>query len=345
MILLTSTSDKIQLITSAAANIDVHASWADGTTTAFTPDRKNTAISSATTTDIVLAPAASTQRQIKTLIVRNKHATDSNTVTVRHTDGTTVSELFKCTLLAGEHLQYVDGEGFSVFNSSGSKKITSTAAGAYIQTQRLASGTSFTVSASTRKIRYRMVGAGGGGAGADTAAVSASGGSGGGTGAYAEGEFDVTPGASYSYAIGALGTGGAAGANGSNGGSTTLTVGATTVTCPGGTGGIIMTPGTNAAVNRGGLRGALATNGGFNTPGNAGGMGFRFDGTNALGGHGGISPLGAGAGQETGTPGVGNAAHPNSAGSGGGGALVENGSAAVAGGDGAPGLIIIDEYS
>jgi len=114
MILLTSTTDKLQIITSAAASIDVHTSWVDNTATAVTPGRTNIAITTAATTDVVTAPAPSTQRNVKTLHVRNKHATVSTDVTVQHTDGTTPVQLYKATLVAGGMLQYVDDIGFEI---------------------------------------------------------------------------------------------------------------------------------------------------------------------------------------------------------------------------------------
>ena len=114
MILLTSTSDKLQIVTSAAAAVDVHTSWVDNTTTAVTPGRTNTAITTAATIDVVGAPAASTQRNVKTLHARNKHATLSTDVTVQHTDGTTVAQIYKATLVAGGMLQYVDDVGFEI---------------------------------------------------------------------------------------------------------------------------------------------------------------------------------------------------------------------------------------
>ena len=123
MILLTGTSDLVQVITSAAVStIYVHASYVDHTTTTLTPGRTNVQITTATTTTIVASPAASTQRQVKTLTIRNSHASSSNTITIQHTDGSTVAELLKYTLLAGETIQYADGEGFTVIDSSGSRK-------------------------------------------------------------------------------------------------------------------------------------------------------------------------------------------------------------------------------
>lgn len=119
MILLTSTSDKIQVITSSTANIDVHASYVDRNGTTITPDRKNTLISTATTTDVVASPAASTQRTVKSLFIRNRHASTSNDITVQHTDGTNVVEFIKITLPAGYIIHYDEGAGFEILDSFG----------------------------------------------------------------------------------------------------------------------------------------------------------------------------------------------------------------------------------
>jgi len=119
VLLLTSTSDLIQLITSGiSVTVDVQASWIDFTSTTQTPGRTNTAIATSTTTTVVASPAGSTQRNVKRLMVRNKHASASCTVTVRHTDGTTAVELFKITLLTKETLSF-DEEGFKVFDANG----------------------------------------------------------------------------------------------------------------------------------------------------------------------------------------------------------------------------------
>jgi hypothetical protein len=102
VLLLTSTSDKIQVVTGSSGTVEVHASWVDNASGTITPDRANTSISSATTTDVVDSPGASTQRNVKLLAVRNDHASTSNTVEIRHTDGTTPVTLWSGTLLAGE---------------------------------------------------------------------------------------------------------------------------------------------------------------------------------------------------------------------------------------------------
>lgn len=105
MLLLASTSDLVRVVTSHAAQIEVHASWVDLSGTTVTPGRTNTpAITTATTTTVVGSPGASTARNVKHLNITNDHASQSCTVTVEHTDGTTIIELMSFTLLPGENM-------------------------------------------------------------------------------------------------------------------------------------------------------------------------------------------------------------------------------------------------
>lgn len=114
MLLLTSTNDKLQVVTGQARTIDVHASYVDQLGTSTTPGRKNTAITTAATTDVVDPPGGSTQRNIKGLWIRNKDGSSCD-ITIQHTDGTTTVELKKITALAaGAEIQYIDGLGFVV---------------------------------------------------------------------------------------------------------------------------------------------------------------------------------------------------------------------------------------
>jgi len=106
VLLLTSTSDIIRIVTGSAADVDVHASWVDNASGTITPGRTNTTpITTATTTTVVGSPAASTQRNVRSLYIHNTHATVSTTVTVQHFDGTTNVDLINCTLLPDEHLE------------------------------------------------------------------------------------------------------------------------------------------------------------------------------------------------------------------------------------------------
>jgi hypothetical protein len=107
MILLTSTTDSIRLVTSDATNIDVHVSWIDMNGSTVTPGRTNTLISTATTTTIVAAPAASTVRNIKHISIRNRGTTTASNVTVVHREsGSTDAEMIKSLLQPGNSLVY-----------------------------------------------------------------------------------------------------------------------------------------------------------------------------------------------------------------------------------------------
>ncbi len=119
MLLLVSTTDKLQVVTGSAGAIDVHASWMDNVSGGVQPGRTNTNIATAATVDIVAAPAAGVQRNIKTLHIRNR-GTANNAITVQHTDGTIVSQLHKVTLIPEQTLQYIDEIGFIPFQGSAS---------------------------------------------------------------------------------------------------------------------------------------------------------------------------------------------------------------------------------
>src|SRR4029077_17283952 len=57
-----------------------------------------------------------------TITIRNRHASTSQDVTVKHTDGTNNLELIKEMLVAGEELTYADAQGWVHFLPSGAIK-------------------------------------------------------------------------------------------------------------------------------------------------------------------------------------------------------------------------------
>jgi len=105
MIVLTPTTDKIQLVTAAAGDLDVHASWIDWNTTTekSSSGRLNTNILTATTTDITGSPGANVERSIKKITINNVHASLPNTITIQHVGNITI-DLRTVTLLPGEEL-------------------------------------------------------------------------------------------------------------------------------------------------------------------------------------------------------------------------------------------------
>lgn len=124
MLLLTATTDKLQIITGAAGTLDVHASFIDMSNAdppvvkGSSSSRQNTAITTATTTDVVASPAASTSRNVKTLHIRNKHATTATDVTVQFNQNATLFELWKVNLAPGDALEYIEGIGFFEVNAA-----------------------------------------------------------------------------------------------------------------------------------------------------------------------------------------------------------------------------------
>ncbi len=105
MLNLASTSDLLRIVTGAAADIRVHRSWVDLSGTTVTPGGGPLpAISTATTTTAVAAPAASTVRNITGLYIANKSSGTSCNVAVEVTNGTDVAEVMAVILLPGENL-------------------------------------------------------------------------------------------------------------------------------------------------------------------------------------------------------------------------------------------------
>lgn len=223
---------------------------------------------------------------------------------------------------------------------------------------RLTSGSSAThnLQASTRRFRVKMVGGGGAGNNADADAGGEGGaGGGGGGGAYVEFIVDAaTLGiSSFTYTIGAAGSGG-------TGGDTIYTDGTNTMTAGGGGLGGINSDNTQPRTAGGGSGGAVidgavsdltvvdsrtGRNGfyGIIVPGNA-----LSTGQLTIGGAGGGSPFGNG-GSETRVTSAGSSVNGDDAGAteygaGGGGAAASGAVAEASGGDGAGGLIVVEEY-
>jgi hypothetical protein len=115
--LLTSASDKIQVVTSSANAVAVHASFVDLSGTTVTPGRTNTSIAAAATTDVVASPGASTTRRVKFLSVWNDHATAAQTITVRHTDGTTDADVWSGSVPAQSGVIFDEESGWKVLSA------------------------------------------------------------------------------------------------------------------------------------------------------------------------------------------------------------------------------------
>jgi len=125
MLILATATDKIQLVTSAAANIDVVASFIDYASTVSpatdrgTPGNKATNIATATTTDIVSATGSATIfRNVRGITIRNKHASTACDVTPQIVISSVAYGLCKFTLQPGDLLQFIEGVGWWVTGKS-----------------------------------------------------------------------------------------------------------------------------------------------------------------------------------------------------------------------------------
>lgn len=220
----------------------------------------------------------------------------------------------------------------------------STVSGSLINLTTITSGTTYTPSAGTNKIRIELWGGGGAGGSCTNVAGCAAGG--GGSGSYLRYEFAGVGAGPYTIAIGAGGTA-VAGGTGNSGGSTTFNTGSITLTAPGGAGGATAAGTAVIKCVAGGAGGAVAINGDANGAGMPGGPGITSTVvTTGASGFGGSTSLGGGGAAVTGnisaTSVAGVAAVANT-GSGGSGARA-GAATAVSGGAGAAGRIIIWEF-
>jgi hypothetical protein len=266
-------------------------------------------------------------------------------VTAGPGSGSEVATLSNTGVAAGTYGNATNVGQFTVdskgrLTAAANVSVSSGGGGGPVNTEVLTVSGTYTVPGSVSRIRVTLVGAGGGGGGADSTGTAG----GGGGGAIVIKTYDVSPSDAFDYTIGALGAGGAAGNNeGTDGGDTTWDDAGTPITAGGGDGGNSQAGGgTYASV--GGGTGGTPSGGDINIRGPLAQRAFRLSATQAVPSNGANHPFGPGgdAGQAAGTDG--GDAPADSFGAGGGGATAFGGTD-QAGGDGAPGVIIVEEYT
>jgi hypothetical protein len=123
-IVLEASTDSLEIVTTTTAAIDYDCSWADQTTTAFTPGKSAGQITTATTTTVVAAPASSTQRDIMECTFTNGSTTTANVLTVqRDVSATNRVKLPQVTLAPKEVLLYSTADGWQVKTASGLTRV------------------------------------------------------------------------------------------------------------------------------------------------------------------------------------------------------------------------------
>lgn len=128
MIFLTATTETLTLVTAAALSLDWSAGYVDiDSTTGATPGSQQGNVTTATSTTVVPAPVASTQRQLKSLTAVNKDAVSTQTVTLNKVTAAGTFALARNVALApNETLVWVDSIGFQVLDALGVHKVANT---------------------------------------------------------------------------------------------------------------------------------------------------------------------------------------------------------------------------
>jgi len=125
-VLLTATTEIIELTTSTTASTDYTVSYVDHTSSTFTPGSTQGNITTATTTTILSAPAASTQRQVKLITVRNKGTASQTVILKKDISGTEYFLTGTITLNVNDTLILDSNGEYSVKNASGATRTQAT---------------------------------------------------------------------------------------------------------------------------------------------------------------------------------------------------------------------------
>lgn len=134
MIVLASTTDKIQLVlTNAVTTTELNCvvSYRDTTSTSISPLRNVILSNGITPIDLVSSPSASTQRIIDYISVYNTDTSIAE-ITIKFVDNLTSYRLFVCRLAPGEKLEYQEGKGFKVISNGYSIKVLNSFSGSPI---------------------------------------------------------------------------------------------------------------------------------------------------------------------------------------------------------------------
>lgn len=120
MIVLVGATDELEVVTGTAlANCLMHASWMNiDNTGVVTPGRLNLSVATATTSNIITAPAANNYRCVESIIVKNTNAS-AQTITIQHNDGTTVIPYWSGVLAANEYVIINKDEVITKYDAGG----------------------------------------------------------------------------------------------------------------------------------------------------------------------------------------------------------------------------------
>jgi hypothetical protein len=150
MLILATTTDSLEIITSATCDIDYYTSYMDCTQASppvvSQPERTSGNITTATTTaNVIAAPGGTLRRNVKLVIIRNAHATNAVDVTVQVDVSGTKREMIKVSLLAGETLEYTEATGWFKVNLSTVYNFSTVAQGAGFSSDTYVTGSNLLI--------------------------------------------------------------------------------------------------------------------------------------------------------------------------------------------------------
>lgn len=124
--ILDSTTDSLDVVLGVAITtnqLPFTVSFNDYTSSAVTPTKNVSVTNSTSAVNLIAAPAASHQRQLRYCSVFNAD-TVSAAVTIRFNNNGTNRNVIVCTLLINESIQYTCDKGWRVFDANGAEKVT-----------------------------------------------------------------------------------------------------------------------------------------------------------------------------------------------------------------------------
>jgi len=125
VVTLDATTETLEVTTSAAVNTDYTVSYMDNASGTLTPGSSHGQITTATTTAVLAAPGASTQRAVAAVTLCNV-GSSAQTVIIKHDTSGTERVIARASLSASECLQAGNDGVWATQNSAGSTKTANT---------------------------------------------------------------------------------------------------------------------------------------------------------------------------------------------------------------------------
>ena len=123
VVTLDATTETLEVTTSSAASLDYSVSYMDNASGTLTPGSSHGNIASATTTTILAAPAASTQRAVAAVTLCNVSTTTSNALTLKHDTAGTERVISRLSLAPNDCAIFDNTGGPRLTNSTGVQKL------------------------------------------------------------------------------------------------------------------------------------------------------------------------------------------------------------------------------